>query len=61
MRVLKSFRGVVICAAVLSVVSFCVGLTASYLIGTPVGASVVLVNLLVFLTCCAIARFKRTN
>ena len=61
MRVLKSFRGVVICAAVLSVVSFCVGLTASYLIGTPVGASVVLVNLLVFLLCCGIARIKRTN
>ena len=61
MRVLKSFRGVVICAAVLSVVSFCVGLTASYLIGTPVGASVVLVNLLVFLLCCAAARIRRTK
>ena len=59
MRVLKSFRGVVIYAAVLSVVSFCVGLTASYLIGTPVGASVVLVNLLVFLLCCGIARIRK--
>ena len=59
MRVLKSFRGVVICAAALSVISFCVGLTASYLLGTPVGASVVIVNLLVFLACCALSRMRR--
>lgn len=58
MRVLKSFRGVVVCAAMLSVVSFCVGLTASYLLGTPVGASVVLVNLAVFLGCCAAGRLR---
>ena len=45
MRVLKSFRGVVICSGCISVASFCVGLTASYLLGTPVGASVVLVDL----------------
>ena len=45
MRVLKSFRGVVICSGCISVASFCVGLTSSYLLGTPVGASVVLVDL----------------
>ena len=61
MRVLKSFRGVVICAAVLSVVSFCVGLTASYLIGTPVGASVVLVNLAAFLLSRGIMKIKRAS
>ena len=51
MRLLRSFRGVVICAGVLSVVCFCAGLIASYLLSTPVGASVVLCNLLVFLLC----------
>ena len=61
MLVLKSFRGVVICSAVLSVSAFCVGLTASYLLGTPVGASVVLVDLAVFLACCGIAKLKKTN
>lgn len=49
MTLLRSFRGVVICAAGLSVVCFCVGLTGSYLWGTPVGATVVLVNLAAFL------------
>jgi len=52
MRIRKSFRGVVICAGILSVVSFCVGLTLSYLVSTPVGATVVAVNLAVFLLCC---------
>ena len=59
MRVLKSFRGVVLFAGCISVVSFCVGLTASYLLGTPVGASVVIVNLMVFLVCCAVSRLRR--
>ena len=61
MRILKSFRGVVICAACVSVVSFCIGLTGSYLLSTPVGASVVIVNLAVFLVCCVIAKVKKTE
>ena len=59
MRVFKSFRGVVLCAGILSVVCFCLGLTGSYLISTPVGATVVLVNLAAFLICCAAARIKK--
>ena len=46
----------VVCAGVLSVVCFCAGLIASYLLSTPVGASVVLCNLLVFLLCCLAGR-----
>lgn len=61
MRLFKSFRGVVIASAVISVVSFCIGLTASYLVSTPVGASVVVVNLAVFLICCLIAKLKRSK
>ena len=49
MRLLRSFRGVVICAGVLSVVCFCAGLTGSYLLSTPVGATVVLADLAAFL------------
>ena len=58
MRVRKSFRGVVICAGIMSVASFCVGLTLSYLVSTPVGATVVVVNLAVFLLCCVIRTFQ---
>ncbi len=49
MRVFKSFRGVVICSAALSVAAFCVGMVVSYQYSTPVGASVVLTNLGIFL------------
>ena len=56
MRIFKSFRAVVVCAGALSVVCFCTGLIASYLLSTPVGASVVLCNLLVFLLCCLAGR-----
>ena len=59
MRVRKSFRGVVLWAGVMSVASFCVGLTVSYLAGTPVGATVVAVNLAVFLACALAARLTR--
>ena len=61
MRLLKSFRGVVLMSAIVSVLSFCIGLTASYLVSTPVGASVVVVNLIVFLVCCLIAKIKRSK
>lgn len=59
MRLFKSFRAVVVCAGVMAVVSFCVGLTGSYLAGTPVGASVVVVNLLAFGAACLISRLRR--
>ena len=54
MRLFKSFRGVVICAGVSSVACFCVGLTASFVLSTPVGASVVVTDLAVFLAACLI-------
>lgn len=49
MRLFKSFRSVVICSGILSVVCFSIGLTMSYLYNTPAGASVVLVNLAAFI------------
>ena len=54
MRLFKSFRGVVICAGVSSVACFCVGLTASFVLSNPVGASVVVTDLAVFLAACLI-------
>lgn len=49
MRIMKSFKGVVICSAILPVISFSLGLTASYFLSTPAGASVVCVSLILFL------------
>ena len=54
MRLFKSFRSVVICSGILSVVCFSIGLTGSYLFNTPAGASVVIVNLIGFLVFCLV-------
>ena len=58
MRLFKSFQGVVICSAVTSVTCFCAGLTASFVLSTPVGASVVAANLTLFLISCVIAAVR---
>ena len=49
MRIFHSFKGVMIASAVISVVCFFFGITLSYVYATPAGASVVLVNGLIFL------------
>lgn len=58
MRIFDSFRGVVICSGVLAAVCFCIGMFASYVLSTPAGASIVIVNLFVFFICCIIQRVK---
>ncbi|MDR0648157.1 MAG: metal ABC transporter permease [Synergistaceae bacterium] len=49
MRVFSSFRGVVICAAVLSVLCFVIGMAISFGVSTPAGASIVVANLAAFI------------
>lgn len=58
MRLFKSFRGVVVSSAVVSVVCFCVGITASYGLSTPAGASVVLADLGAFVIFWLTARIR---
>lgn len=48
MRVCKSFKSVVICSAVVSIICFFLGVVLSYLFSTPTGASVVVVNIAMF-------------
>jgi zinc transport system permease protein len=48
MRICKTFRAVTLCSAFISVICFFTGVVISYLYATPTGASVVLVNMLVF-------------
>ena len=59
MRLFRSFRGVVVCAAVTSVLCFCAGLTVSFALSTPVGASVVAANLALFLISCLVSALRR--
>ena len=49
MQIFKTFRGVVLSSALLSVTCFLIGLCVSYLWATPTGASVVMANVLAFL------------
>ncbi len=48
MRICKNFKSVVISSAIISVICFFIGIVASYSYDTPVGASVVVVNIVVF-------------
>ena len=59
MRLFKSFRGVVLSAAVTSVLCFITGLTISFLFSTPVGATVVAANLALFLLACLYGLVRR--
>ena len=57
MRIYRSFRGVTICAAVLSVVTSLTGIIISILVGTPVGSTIVAVEVAVFALCCLAGRY----
>ena len=48
MRVFRSFRGVIICSAVISVLCAAVGIIASILYSTPVGSTIVAADILAF-------------
>jgi len=58
LRVCKSYLAVTLCSAVLAVVGALVGMLVAIETGTPVGATVVVVNLAVFLACYAIGKIK---
>jgi len=48
MRVFKKFKSVTVCSAIISIFCFFTGVVISYVYATPTGASVVLVNLIIF-------------
>ena len=56
MRLFRSFRGVMIFAAVLSAVCALVGILVSVLGGTPVGSTIVAIQILAYLLSCAAGR-----
>ena len=58
MRVFKSFRAVTICAGILSVVCAAVGLITAILAGTPVGSTIVVVDIIAFALFTLIGRFS---
>ena len=58
MRLCRTFRSVVLCSAILSVVCFLIGMALSFVVSSPACATVVVVNLAAFLIFSLIAWFR---
>lgn len=58
MRVFQNFRAVTICSAVLSVICAFLGILVSILASTPVGSTIVAVNIVAFVLFCAVGKLK---
>ena len=61
MRVWKSFRSVTVCSAILSVCCSSAGILIAILAGTPVGSTIVAVDILAFLIFSVIAKVIRRS
>ena len=58
MRVFKSFKAVTICSAVFSVICAFLGMVISILAGTPVGSTIVAVDVVAFLIFCIAGKIR---
>lgn len=58
MRLFNNFKSVTVCSAVLSVICAFLGIMISILAGTPVGSTIVAIDVLAFACCCAAGRLK---
>lgn len=56
MRMIQNFKGVVICSAIISVICALIGMMVSILFSTPVGATIVVVNIVAFFICAGIGK-----
>lgn len=61
MKLFKSYRGVVICSAVLSVSCALTGILIAILGSTPVGSTIVAVDIAAYLICWGAAKITRTG
>lgn len=58
MRIARSFKGVTICAAVISTLCAVGGIISAILLSTPVGPTVVVADIIAFLLCFAVGKIK---
>lgn len=59
MRILDTFKGVILCSAVISVVCALLGILISILYSTPVGATIVITDMLAFVICSFVGNMMR--
>lgn len=58
MRIFKSFLSVTICSAVLSIICSVVGILVSILYGTPVGSTIVAIDIVTFIICSTAGKLR---
>ena len=58
MQVFGSFRAVILCSILLSLICFCIGLMVSYVCATPTGASISLLHIICFICFFAFRKIK---
>lgn len=56
MRIIRNFKGVVICSVIISVICAFAGIMMSLLFSTPVGSTIVVADMAVFFVCCVIGK-----
>ncbi|MFQ9311435.1 MAG: metal ABC transporter permease [Paraclostridium sordellii] len=61
MKIFKSFKSVVMSSGIVSILSFCIGMTISYKFSTPTGASIVVVNIIIFILSIIVEKIKSNN
>ena len=59
MRLIRNFKGVVICSVIISICCAMAGMLVSILFSTPVGSTIVVADMVVFLVFSLIGRLKR--
>lgn len=59
MQIFKTYKKVTICASVISVIAFWIGLYCSYLLGTPTGATIVIIHLVIFVVLMGVKKYPR--
>lgn len=58
MRICKKFKTVIINSVIISVTCFCIGIFISYEYSTPTGASIVMVNMVIFFALTIVERLR---
>ncbi|CEO31489.1 metal ABC transporter permease [Paraclostridium sordellii] len=61
MKIFKSFKSVVMSSGIVSILSFCIGMIISYKFSTPTGASIVVVNIIIFILSIIVDKVKSNN
>ncbi len=58
MRILNTFKSVVIASAIFSIICSILGMSLSIVYSTPVGPTIVLINIIIFFVCATIEKLK---